>query len=172
MTKKGHQITAATFAATLSVAFLMGYLVPPYQKSIVLVSACWVIGIMFGASAPDWLEGVSRNARGRETNRLFKHRTLTHWIPIWLAAAWLIWHYQPFAWYGECFAFGFIASGLLHIAVDSCSKSGIPLIWPYGKSRLKLATYSTGSTSEWVFALVFVAGFGWLTIAMLGGIAF
>ncbi len=167
MTKKGHQITAATFAVTLSVALLMGYVVPPYPQPLPAITALWVFGIMMGASAPDWLEGVSRNSRGRETSRLFKHRTFTHWIPLWIGAAWAIWHYQPFAWYGECFALGFIASGLLHIIVDSCSKSGIPLIWPYGKSRLKLATYSTGGFSEWVFALVFVLGFSALILFML-----
>jgi membrane-bound metal-dependent hydrolase YbcI (DUF457 family) len=172
MTKTGHRITAATFAASLSVALLTGYVVPPYHQSLLTITVLWVIGIMLGASAPDWLEGVSRNSRGKEIGRLFKHRTFTHWIPLWLGAAWAIWHYQLLPWYGECLAFGFIASALLHIAVDSCSKAGIPLIWPYGKSRLKLATYRTGSFSEWVFAFIFVGGFAWLSVSMMRGVSF
>lgn len=167
MTKTGHRITAATFAASLSVALLMGYLVAPYTQSAAIVALLWTVGIMMGASAPDWLEGVKRNARGKEVSRLFKHRSLTHWIPLWLALGWGVWHQAHLPWYAECLALGFIASALLHILVDSCSKSGIPLIWPYGKSRLQLATYSTGSFSEWVFALVFVLGFSALILFML-----
>lgn len=139
MTSKGHKLTAMAFGGLIAAMMLTGHLVPPYpQEYILAVTGLWFAGIVIGSSSPDWLEVVThvKGGTGQKDRRLslIPHRTLTHWPPLWIGIAYLLWQ-QEFTWFVESFAFGFIASALLHIAMDSLSKSGVPILLPLAKFR-------------------------------------
>ncbi len=158
MTKQGHLTVTIAVSAVIAAAITTGLVANPYAR----VGNLWVelglfsIGMISGASAPDWLE-MSKKVNGKWV-RTIPHRTLTHWLPIWFGLLWVVWVEQiiPF-WMLELLVVGFLLSGILHILVDACSLSGVPLLTPFGKSRLKLGIYRTGGTSEMVFGMVLVA---------------
>lgn len=158
MTKQGHLMTTTAMFAVISAAIITGWVANPYSK----LGNLWVdlglfyIGMLVGSSAPDWLE-MSRKEQGKWV-RAIPHRTLTHWLPLWLGALWLVWAEQIIGfWMFELLIVGFLLSGILHILVDACSLSGVPLWTPFGKTRLKLGIYRTGGTSEMVFGMILVA---------------
>lgn len=158
MTKQGHLMVTTAVFAVISAAIVTGWVANPYAR----VGNLWVdlglfyLGMLFGSSAPDWLE-MNQKVNGKWV-RTIPHRTLTHWLPIWLAVFWLVWVEQIIGfWMLELLVVGFLLSGMLHIIVDACSLSGVPLLTPFGKSRFKLGIYRTGGTSEMVFGMVLVA---------------
>lgn len=165
MTGKSHRLTALAFGSALVSLMVMGYVVPPYPNtSPFLVAAVWMAGIITGASAPDWLEIVIHTKNTRRS--LIPHRTLTHWPVIWLAAAYYVWTIH-FPWIVESFLFGFIASGLLHIAMDSLSSSGIPLLLPFASFRVKLPLYRTGRISEFFMSVLIIGAFSGISYLAL-----
>jgi membrane-bound metal-dependent hydrolase YbcI (DUF457 family) len=162
MTRTGHFIT--TIATTTLVATLLwtGKINNPYPSSIeLIVFLC--AGALLGSSAPDWLE-FSYN-RTKIEGRLIPHRTLTHYLPIWLGLIYWIWVAQPISiWQAEVVTLSFLASGVLHILVDACSVSGVPLLTPFGKHKLRVSVYTTGKMSESLVMTVYSAimlGFAW-----------
>jgi membrane-bound metal-dependent hydrolase YbcI (DUF457 family) len=154
MTGKGHRITALAFGGFLFTLLATGHLVTPYEsKPIEFIGLAWFVGILFGASAPDWLEIPIYTKTSRHS--LIKHRTLTHWPPVWIAIGWYVWE-KNLPWYMESFAFGFIAAALLHIATDALSKSGVPVLLPLSRFRWRIPFYTTGKFSESIALLLIV----------------
>ena len=89
---------------------------------------------MFGSVLPDVLE-LRRNG---QVDGLIRHRTITHYPPLWLGVGFLLWlfyrsgGYSSWSLYAGIF---FVAGGLMHLAEDALSKSGIPFSKPYGKAH-------------------------------------
>jgi len=152
MTKTGHQIIGFSGALVLGV---MGH-IPE------------AVGFLFGSTAPDTLEMSykklgSEGTKAWHYGRIIKHRTLTHFWPLWVAALYLSimvipsysslhqilnYHIDLVILLNAAFL-GYIAGGLGHLITDSATPMGIPLKTPYGK-RFSFNLYKTGGI-EWLF---------------------
>jgi hypothetical protein len=53
--------------------------------------------------------------------------------------------------------------------MDSLSKSGVPILLPFAKFRMKVPLYSTGTFSEGVAVVAIMAGFVGASWMVLGG---
>lgn len=136
MNKAGHHITSAALAMAAW---------PALSAQDPLSGAVAATGMLVGASAPDWLEGVVW--LGDKRLSLLPHRTLTHWPVLWLICAVLtaiIW-----SGYTRTLGLGFIAGSLLHIAMDLGTPTGIPLLLPFGQ-RTTARLYTAGTLREGV----------------------
>lgn len=163
MTKSGHRLTAGAFGLSVAIGISSGLIISPYPaQTDLLVAFLFVVGVMAGASAPDWLEMVSHVGDRRLS--LIPHRTLTHWWPVWVGAALYVWTSHALPWFLEVIAFGFIASAMLHIVMDAFSKSGVPFLLPVRRFGVKLPFYTTGGISEWVWSVVVVSFFVFLLV--------
>lgn len=136
---------------------------PPASALAVVLAA----GIFAGALAPDRLE-MSFTGRLIGRKSIIPHRTLTHSPWLWLLSLAIgIWFVTHGAGWGLLVAWqwtGFSVSGLLHLAIDMGSPSGIPLFNPFGE-RTTFTLYRTGSRIEAFYALgiAAVTGMaGWL----------
>lgn len=174
MSKTGHAVTALALAAAAVV---------PERNAAHIAFA---IGVMLGASGPDFLEFVYAwrrdgwGGRGDERLSLIPHRTLTHSPFLWLAVVLVAARFgpTPIDVLGVVVAVpitlviaGFAASCLLHIAIDLLSPMGIPLLSPFG-SRTSVGwsrnrsgrshCYTTGAASEIpIMGLVIAAAAAW-----------
>ena len=87
---------------------------------------------------------------------LVKHRTLTHWPPIYAA---LILTVVPairlVTWWGWLIAGCLIMGCILHLAEDALSKGGIPLFNPVGK-KYGLSCYVTDTITETIVVVLIV----------------
>lgn len=112
-------------------------------------------GLFAGALAPDRLE-MSFTGRLIGRQSIIPHRTLTHSPWLWLCSLAVgIWFACRGSGWSLLIAWqwiGFSISGLLHLAIDLGSPSGIPLFNPFGH-RTALYLYSTGSKKEMIYAL-------------------
>lgn len=128
-------------------------------NSYVIISMLVIaLGINAGANAPDWLEIVSFRQGKRMS--LIKHRTWTHYYPLWIIAGvsvyFLVLNSQPFGLKMiTTFLFFFILGSILHIFLDMFSVSGVPFITPNGRS-VKIPFYKTGKKSEFFFGFAFI----------------
>ena len=137
MTRSGHRRAGVIFA--VAALFLL--------QAHAAVAACGAAGIVAGSNAPDWIEKPL----------LLVHRTWTHWPGWWagLLAAGLA--LLPLTPTGAAVA-GFGAGGLLHLVLDICTPTGIPLRWPpAGRIRVSLPLYRTGDPVGEAMALLVVA---------------
>lgn len=136
MTKSGHIIVGACLAVSL---------IAVGQPLTV------ALGVMLGATAPDYLEYSYWDSTSQKYQRVIPHRTLTHYVWIWIALL-AIALLDPFyiksmiTDIGYHVFLGFIYGGLSHLIADIGTPSGIPLITPFGK-RTSLYLYKTGK--EW-----------------------
>lgn len=112
----------------------------------------WALGAVLGARAPDKLEIARWSDWTGRRHSVIPHRTLTHWPPLWAAvfalAVWLLMQASDdvgilFGWA----VIGFAVSGLVHLALDILTPSGIPLGNPFGK-RKAFPLYVSGSLAE------------------------
>lgn len=131
------------------------------------------LAAMATAALPDQIEAALP---------LGKHRGASHWVLLWLVvlvagpaclhhelarsvAGWMPLHHHLMR--GVQFALGTVAFGLalgplLHVLLDGCSSSGVPVA-PFSRTRLKLSFYKTRTRrapwnlSEPAFLLVLLA---------------
>lgn len=111
---------------------------------------------VLGATAPDWLELVSKLL-----GRPVRHRTVTHILMIWALAFAAAFFFDPIGIF-TAFAWG----GLTHIICDSLTISGVPFS-PYSDRRFHLfgGRLRTGDPGEYVvsfFVVVVCAGLIWI----------
>jgi inner membrane protein len=155
LSKSGHFLTAAALAYAL------------YERS---ASPPIALGTLLGSSFPDVGELV--RFRGRRRSSLIPHRTLTHWIPLYIVVIVAM----PLVLPGlprqiVDFVSGMCMASILHIALDMLSPAGIPILNPFG-ARVSLGLrrhagkpclYRTGTLEELpivtatVLAIVFLA---------------
>jgi len=169
MTHKWHRLTSMALGACLTIAVYARELPNPYPYlRLEMVGALFMLGIIIGSSAPDWMEKISaRPGRWHVSIPLFPHRTLTHWSPLWIAALFEIWS-AAWPWSLRMFALGFVISGLFHVLMDAFSVQGVPAIHsPMGRYRMKFPLYTTGRLSEpfWGMAVIaaMISSLVWFT---------
>jgi membrane-bound metal-dependent hydrolase YbcI (DUF457 family) len=143
MTGKGHLLTGAIFSfASFKFTNDIG--------GLGIITALFTI---FGSTAPDWLE------IRKGTNTLIPHRTITHWLPIWL----IMFLYGLSQFNPNLIDFlknintdlytivsikiniiissailGFSIGGLLHLLFDIPNPMGIPVFTPVHRISLNL----------------------------------
>lgn len=102
-----------------------------------------------GATAPDWLEWVISPFVA------VRHRTVTHYVVAWTAAALFFALVIDFRGYGLAFALG----GLSHVLLDALTISGVPF-GPWSQHRFHLfgGKVKTGSMNEFLVVGVIVLG--------------
>lgn len=140
MTGKGH--TWVGLATAIAVYKFSG--------DLGLTGFVAVLGHMLGATAPDWMEIRVKSGDGMKT--LIKHRTVTHWLPMWIAL-----FYISYASITKTinvgvevniflleFFMGFAMGGILHLLTDLPNPQGIPIILPSGKFRFSLNLWKSG----------------------------
>lgn len=161
MTGKGHYIVGAIIAlATFKIADDM--------NAIGVVAAIFTL---LGCNAPDWLE-IRKSG-----NTLIPHRTITHWLLIWLILLFysliqfnpdLILFVEKYnesiyaSLTGELNIFvssallGFSIGGLLHLLVDLPNPMGIPILTPVHRNSLNLWKSGEMEPLIYVLAAIFV----------------
>ncbi len=123
-------------------------------------SSAFLGGAVVGGRAPDKLE-IAR--WGRWTNRrysLIPHRTLTHWWPVWMGlliySVLLVSQADDFTQTATSWGLlGFAISGVLHLALDVMTPTGVPILNPFGK-KFSFSVYRAGSPAE----LLLISGVG------------
>lgn len=165
MNGRGHAITSLALGSTLVAMYWQGFINVGFETNQMFVAALFMSGVFMGASAPDWLElPIMRD--GKVIARIIKHRTVTHWPPIWIGLAYWISLYE-LPWQFVIVAHGFILSALFHIAIDGLSYSGVPFLLPFSKYRVRFPLYRTGKFSEFVvisFMMSFFVGIVYFTM--------
>jgi membrane-bound metal-dependent hydrolase YbcI (DUF457 family) len=140
MTKSGHRATALALGAAGLI-----YLGIPNGIG-------WLIGCLFGASAPDYLE-VHYGGSGPGQKTFLRHRTWTHQPLLWIAC---IIAYAHLELQSTPYHFGVLAwfcSALLHLCMDATTPLGIPLGFPWSK-RTSLNLYTPGTSEMPLILLV------------------
>lgn len=96
-----------------------------------------------GNTAPDFLEITNPNPFSRKRSPVFKHRTLTHCLSLWLLlfglSLYLYTYIHTYFIFSVCFCLG----ALLHLLFDIPNPQGIPLFLPYEK-RFSLNLWQSG----------------------------
>jgi membrane-bound metal-dependent hydrolase YbcI (DUF457 family) len=148
MTGKGHTwVGLATAIAAYKFSQDLGF-------SGYLATFAYIIG----ATAPDWLEVRYKSGEGTAT--LIKHRTVTHWILLWILGLWFtlsiilnnaILGYNINAnEYVLEFFLGFFLGGMLHLITDLPNPQGIPVITPFAKHRFSLNMWKSGKNEVFI----------------------
>jgi inner membrane protein len=140
MTGKGH--TWVGLATAIAVY--------KFSNDLGLTGFVAVLGHILGATAPDWMEIRVKSGEGMRT--LIPHRTITHWLPIWLVMFYFSYATAtesidlgiPINGYLVEFIMGFAIGGLLHLLTDLPNPAGIPIISPSGKFRFSLKLWKSG----------------------------
>lgn len=155
MTKQGHRKTGVGIALVAAVAteHLFGW------AHAVIVGVC----AMLSSSLPDNME--IKWWTGGERHSVIPHRTLTHWMPMWLAlAAWIGWRVahgqvlvQPEA---DAALLGICAGALGHVLMDWMTPMGVPVgLLPWRRRSLRLLRSGSGAENM-MAVIVFLAGVG------------
>lgn len=138
MTGKGHSWTG--FACAIAVyKFSLDFGFNPYLA---------IPAFLVGVTAPDWLE-IRKSGGGT----VIKHRTITHWLPLWIALFAATWFSvelgvtsaaiglgisETVLWYIRSVLIGFSLGGLLHLLTDIPNPMGIPILTPTRRFSFKL----------------------------------
>jgi membrane-bound metal-dependent hydrolase YbcI (DUF457 family) len=143
MTGKGHHISGVICSVGFAqLAYDMGL-------SFVVVG----LGVILGSKAPDWMEILIKG------KRLITHRTITHWLPLWVAALYFSYEYvdliNSYAMHLGELIIGFSIGGLLHLLLDIPNPMGIPILTP--TRRFSLNLWNSGS-NEFVIHILLAMG--------------
>lgn len=139
MTGKGHTWVGI-------VCSIAAYKFAKDHNAIPMIAA---VSTILGATAPDWLE-IRKSGGGT----VIKHRTITHYLPIWAILFLVSLGYltqnsfitenlpalpdNMFCSWILSFVLGFSFGGLLHLLTDLPNPMGIPIIVPNVRFSLKL----------------------------------
>lgn len=160
MSKIDHQIVG------ISVSFLIFIYLETLGYGIFTRMAAAFLAFG-GATAPDWLEIAhgEKDYQGKwQRVSVIPHRTITHWVPLWIVPATLILWFLPsgqriFVHAGRAevmaVALGFLLGGISHLACDIPNPTGVPVLWPTAKHRISLRWWKSGSAFEWIEILAF-----------------
>lgn len=155
MTGKGHWATGLALA------------IATYKYTDTVGAVAWIATFFsfFGSTSPDWLE--IRHKGGT----IIKHRTITHWIPVWL----FLFSFSLFSVNNDYLSFfyhisffsdnqipplyssallGFSIGGLLHLLFDLPNPMGVPLFTPW--NRVSLNLWKSGEMEKTIVTLVFI----------------
>ena len=123
MRAPGHKLTGLS-AGVIAWTLLAGYT----PLAWLAIPAGFI-----GGGAPDRIEWLWHH-------RWITHRTLTHWLPLWMALLGVgIWH-DTTLWAAPLI--GFAAGGLTHLLFDLPNPLGVPILSPV--HRLSLRWWNSG----------------------------
>lgn len=97
-----------------------------------------IIGVI-GANAPDW-----------DFKLGLKHRTITHSLFLLCLSSFAV------SFLSKNIAVIWFVSYLLHLLADSCTKMGVPFLYPIAKQRYGLKLIKTGGVEDMFICLVAV----------------
>lgn len=145
MTGPGHHL-AAVGAAVPTAYWAFTAFDPSWSGSQSILALCAAVGCVSGGKAPDWMELPVGN------RRLITHRTLTHWLPLWIvamASLFFIAIEPPM----HAFLLGFCVGGIVHLSGDILTPMGVPILTPW--TRWNLARLRSGGLQEalWVVGI-------------------
>ncbi len=135
-----------------------------------IISLIAVFFLIIGATAPDWLE-----IRKKDGGTRIKHRTITHWLPLWVGAFCLSLYMMNnqsvtisditinFNDYLSSVLLGFSMGGLLHLLVDWPNPMGIPVLTPY--SRFSLHLWKSGKNEYLIVTTIALFSFFYVGIS-------
>lgn len=169
MTGKGHFVSG----------FIFSIFTYKYTYDIGGTALIGAIGTILGATAPDYLEirkKVYNNVNGKQkcvgTKTLIEHRTITHWLPLWillflfsylninknLENNYLLFlnNYLEFSFNYSIYLYslllGYSIGGLLHLLVDIPNPMGIPILTP--KKRFSLNLWRSGKMEPLILTVI------------------
>ncbi len=183
MTGRGHFISGLVFS-------IFSYKFTQDVSGIAILGA---IGTMLGSNAPDYLEIRSKVyaiTDGKKkcvgTKTFIKHRTITHWLPIWLFIvlfslinlnynfdnsflSFFDKDYLNFNFIYSNFVFSFLLGygigGLLHLLTDIPNPMGIPILTPW--KRFSLNLWKSGKMEPVIIVSLFVFCLYYLDVIIL-----
>ncbi|AOV18764.1 hypothetical protein BJI67_16115 (plasmid) [Acidihalobacter aeolianus] len=124
-------------------------------------SVALLLGCLAGARSPDHLEGELLGMR------LIPHRTITHWLPLWLLlAGFSAWLAVRFSLPGYV-VLGYALGGLLHVIADLLTPMGVPILTPVRRHSLRLVRGAGGELMVVGLALA-VGLLAWVPAAHAG----
>lgn len=128
MHQVGHHITGAV------TGFATGLHLYSQNDAGVAVLGISFLGGWYGGVFPDNVERIGGVY-------WIKHRTVTHWVPLWIAGLmWLLTTGSPlpYAFGAEIYAglLAFVLGGLTHLLFDWPNPTGIPFIHPWRRHSL------------------------------------
>lgn len=165
MTGKGHVLTGL-ICTIATYAFMKN----EFDLNTI-GKALGVAGMIFGSTAPDWME-----IRKKTGGTIIPHRTITHWLPLWVLlfmfsvsnlpsqgivpydvfkiAKDSVLNLDSITTYVFAFLTGFSLGGLLHLATDIPNPMGIPILTP--KNRFSLKLWESGKNETFIaFCVLF-----------------
>lgn len=117
-----------------------------------------------GATAPDWLE-----IRKKSGGTVIPHRTITHWVLLWIIALFCGFYFTQFSFVQEnmfesfpylttvigMIIISFSLGGILHLITDFPNKMGIPIFF-YNK-RYCLSIWKSGKNEQFLITMTYVS---------------
>lgn len=166
MTGRGHTLSGL-------VCIFGAYTFFKYQVELNTIGIILgIIGVIFGATAPDWLE-----IRRPDGGTVIPHRTITHVVILWVGlflfslvnisnqqflnyeflsflkiASYIPQSLENISYSIFAFFFGFSAGGLLHLLVDFPNPMGIPFFIHNRRFSLKL--WKSGKNEPFIIFLL------------------
>lgn len=149
----GHHITGAITGITISVVAVRYYEIGSFA------AAAAVFGGWVGGTLPDTLEGPAKA-------RFIPHRTITHWLPLWLALL-VVSLLPPVSQLPDMVrmaAYSTIGGALTHLLTDWPNPQGIPIKTPW--KRHSLGLWRSGENELLIIIIQICAG--WIVAGGLG----
>ena len=156
MSPRGHYLTALTAGIAATAVWMhagTGADAPGVAGGAALMG-----GFILGSRAPDVLE-IASFVGGKRVS-VIPHRTLTHWIPLWILAlvgVYMLWRSPHTAIWSRALVTGFCLAGGLHVLMDFMSPTGVPLLLPTARHRVRMPVYHTGKIGEQFVVMAFIA---------------
>jgi len=157
MTIEGNKMTGKGHLAT---GFSLTFATYAFADTIGAIAWLTTLFSLFGSTAPDWLE-IRRGG-----NTLIPHRTITHFVPLWVGLLLLslfsvnpelfhvlsfLEHYALNEIIRDCLL-GFAIGGLLHLLFDLPNPMGIPFLLPF--HRISLGLWRSGEMEKTIVFFV------------------
>ncbi len=151
------------------------------HKSIALASGVMLgfspatlVGVFVGSILPDIIDlGVARMTPCPEKTFKRIHRGFSHWYGTYLLAGILCFSalqgmniFEEWGFFSSkelyfSWGFGLSYGALMHIILDMCTPSGVPLLPFVSQKRFSLNLFATGSIQEYAFLLLAMVGFAY-----------
>jgi len=149
----GHHITGAITGITIALVAAR------YFEAPSIAAAAAVVGGWVGGTLPDKLEGPAKC-------RLLPHRTITHWLPLWVVILVACW-FPPINTLPEILRmlmYGLVGGAITHILTDWPNPQGIPIKTPFQRHSLNL--WRSGENEFFIIAVQAVAA--WFVVGGVG----
>lgn len=113
-----------------------------------------------GSLVPDIdISGSSMGRKHPHISRLFTHRGMTHTLVFPLIIG-VLCYFASISFGSEAatllvnILFPFLFGWVVHILTDMCNRKGVPILWPWKRKRIHIATFKTGTWNEGAFLLL------------------